>query len=206
MATPPQGNPYAAAPQAGGPHPYAQQGGYPQAPAVPPQQPTGNPYAANPGGPYGHPGTPYAPAPPQTHPGQPYAHPQPLAPACRFCGGSPAVPVTFRAHRGLLVVMTFRKLDGPMCGTCGVAVHRTLTTETLWQGWWSPFSLFLFTPFTLIHNLVVSRKVKKLQAPAPGQHGRQVDPGVPVHRRPLAYVGLVPVLWLLFMIVSGLTG
>ncbi|MEU3551551.1 hypothetical protein [Streptomyces longwoodensis] len=221
MATPPQGNPYAAAPQDGGPHPYAQQGGYPQAPAVPPQQPTGNPYAANPGGPYGHPGTPYAPAPPQTHPGQPYAHPghqghpgyqghpahpQPLAPACRFCGGSPAVPVTFRAHRGLLVVMTFRKLDGPMCGTCGVAVYRALTTETLWQGWWSPFSLFLFTPFTLIHNLVVSRKVKKLQAPAPGQHGRQVDPGVPVHRRPLAYVGLVPVLWLLFMIVSGLTG
>ncbi|MFI1371211.1 hypothetical protein ACH4UY_04260 [Streptomyces longwoodensis] len=205
MATPPQGNPYAV-PQAGGPHPYAQQGGYPQAPAVPPQQPTGNPYAANPGGPYGHPGTPYAPAPPQTHPGQPYAHPQPLALACRFCGGSPAVPVTFRAHRGLLVVMTFRKLDGPMCGTCGVAVHRALTTETLWQGWWSPFSLFLFTPFTLIHNLVVSRKVKKLQAPAPGQHGRQVDPGVPVHRRPLAYVGLVPVLWLLFMIVSGLTG
>jgi hypothetical protein len=101
--------------------------------------------------------------------------------------------------------MTFRKLDGPMCGTCGVAVYRALTTETLWQGWWSPFSLFLFTPFTLLHNLVVSRRVKKLQAPAPGQHGRQVDPGVPVHRRPLAYVGLVPVLWLLFMIVSGLT-
>ncbi|MFI1001531.1 hypothetical protein ACIP10_01800 [Streptomyces galbus] len=165
-------------------------------------------------------GNPYAPAPPPAHPGQPYAHPghqghpgyqahpahpQPPTPACRFCGGSPAVPVTFRAHRGLLVVMTFRKLDGPMCGTCGVAVYRALTTETLWQGWWSPFSLFLFTPFTLLRNLVVSRKVKKLQAPAPGQHGRQVDPGVPVHRRPLAYVGLVPVLWLLFMIVSGLT-
>ncbi|MFF9817730.1 hypothetical protein [Streptomyces sp. NPDC014006] len=101
--------------------------------------------------------------------------------------------------------MTFRKLDGMMCATCGLAVYRALTTETLWQGWWSPFSLVLLTPFTLIHNLVVSRKVKKLQAPAPGQHGQQIDPGVPIHRRPLAYVGLAPVLWILFVVISGLT-
>jgi hypothetical protein len=183
--SPPQGNPYATSypPQAA--QPYAAQPGHPQ------------PYAAQPGHPQ--------PAAPYAHP-QPYGAPHPGAPLmCRFCGGAPAVPVAFRAHRGILILMTFRKLDGPMCATCGLGAYRTLTTETLWQGWWSPFSLFLFTPFTLLYNLVAARKVKKLQPPVPGQHGQQIDPGVPVHRRPLAYVALVPVLWLLFMIVSGLT-
>ncbi|MFJ8104573.1 hypothetical protein [Streptomyces sp. NPDC096132] len=207
MTTPPQGNPYATTAPQTGPNPYAQQGGYPQTAPVPPQQaaPYGYPAQA---APYGYPaqaGQPGYPAQ-AAHPG--YAahpgHPQPPAPTCMFCGGSPAVHVTFRAHRGLLILMTFGKRSGMMCATCGLAVYRELTTRTLWQGW-SPFSLFLFTPFTVVHNLFVARKVKKLQAPAPGQHGPQVDPGVPVHRRPLAYVALVPVLWVLFMIVTGLT-
>ncbi|WP_330349798.1 hypothetical protein [Streptomyces sp. NBC_00582] len=180
----------------GGPDPRA------SAPATP-ERPTENPHPAGvpqQAGPYGYPA-------PQGHPG--YAaypgNPQAPSTACMFCAGGPAVHVTFRAHRGILILMTFGKQSGTMCATCGVAVYRELTTRTLWQGWWSPFSLFLFTPFTVVHNLVVARKVKKLQAPAPGRHGPQVDPGLPVHRRPLAYVALVPVLWVLFMIVTGLT-
>ncbi|MFI1047613.1 hypothetical protein ACH4U3_17730 [Streptomyces griseoruber] len=188
MTTPPPGNPYATPVPQAVPNPYAQPGGYPQTAGVPQQA-----------GPYGYPAQ-------QGHPG--YAayqgHPQPPAPTCMFCAGAPAVHVTFRAHRGILVLMTFGKQSGMMCATCGLAVYRELTTRTLWQGWWSPFSLFLFTPFTVLHNLVVARKVKKLQPPAPGQHGPQVDPGVPVRRRPLAYVAFVPVLWVLFMIVTGL--
>lgn len=207
QAAPPQGNPYAARPQAAPQAwpPAGQQIGVPQA----------NPYGAQPHSygtqpqaqPYG------TQAQPPGAPGYPYGAQapaygiQPGAPAmCRFCGGSPAADVTFRAHRGLLILMTFRKMDGPMCMTCGLAVYRTLTTHTLWQGWWSPFSLFIFTPFTLVWNLVAVRKVKRLPAPGPGQLGPRFDPGVPVHRRPLAYVALVPVLWILFLIVSGLTG
>ncbi|MFF4654809.1 hypothetical protein [Streptomyces sp. NPDC001381] len=201
MTTPPQGNPYAAPVPQAGPNPYAQQGGYPQTAPVPQQgYPQTAPVPPQQGAPYGYPAQQGQPGY-GAHPG----HPQPPAPACMFCGGSPAVHVTFRAHRGILILMTFGKQSGMMCATCGLGVYRELTTRTLWQGWWSPFSLFLFTPFTVIHNLVVARKVKKLQAPAPGQHGQQVDPGVPVHRRPLAYIALVPVLWILFMIVTGLT-
>ncbi|MEU1519541.1 hypothetical protein ABZ490_46770 [Streptomyces sp. NPDC005811] len=188
MTTPPHGNPYAGpAPQAV-PNPYMHQGGYPQ-----PTAPYGYPTQQGQQGQQAHPG--YA-----VYPG----HPQPPTPTCMFCAGAPAVHVTFRAHRGILVLMTFGKQTGTMCATCGVAVYRELTTRTLWQGWWSPFSLFLFAPFTVLHNLVVARKVRKLSPPAPGQHGPQVDPGVPVHRRPLAYVAFVPVLWVLFMIVTGL--
>ncbi|WP_411148389.1 DUF6508 domain-containing protein [Streptomyces sp. A30] len=137
----------------------------------------------------------------------PPAHPQPPAPPmCRFCGGSPAADVTFRAHRGLVILMGFRKTDGPMCMTCGLAVHRALTAHTLAWGWWSPLSLFLFAPLTLVRNLLAVRKVNRLPAPGPGTLGPRYDPGLPVHRRPRAYVALVPVLWVLFMIVTGLSG
>ncbi|WP_053747719.1 DUF6508 domain-containing protein [Streptomyces sp. MMG1533] len=145
---------------------------------------------------------------PQADPGPSTAvHPQaPTPPMCRFCGGSPAADVAFRAHRGLVVFMGFRKTDGPMCMTCGLAVHRALTTHTLAWGWWSPFSLFVFAPLTLVRNLLAVRKVKQLAVPGPGMLGPRYDPGVPIHRRPRAYVALVPVLWVLFMIVTGLSG
>ncbi|QOV47577.1 hypothetical protein IPT68_12755 [Streptomyces chromofuscus] len=132
--------------------------------------------------------------------------PQPALLMCRFCGGSPAADVTFRAHRGLVILMGFRKTDGPMCFTCGLAVYRAYTTHTLSQGWWSPLSLFLFAPLTLVRNLLAVRRVRRLPAPGPGTLGPRYDPGLPVHRRPRAYVALVPVLWLLFMIVTGLSG
>ncbi|MER6715548.1 MULTISPECIES: DUF6508 domain-containing protein [unclassified Streptomyces] len=132
--------------------------------------------------------------------------PDPSLPMCRFCGGSPAADVAFRAHRGLLVVMGFRRTDGPMCMTCGLAVYRALTTHTLAWGWWSPLSLFLFAPLTLVRNVLAVRRVKRLPAPGPGTLGPRYDPGVPVRRRPRAYIALIPVLWVLFMIVTGLSG
>ncbi|MFI9610870.1 DUF6508 domain-containing protein [Streptomyces sp. NPDC052023] len=125
---------------------------------------------------------------------------------CRYCGGSPAADVTFRAHRGLVVLMGFKKADGPMCMTCGLAVYRAYTTHTLCVGWWSPLSLFVFAPLALVRNVLAVRRVKRLPAPGPGTLGPRYDPGVPVHRRPRAYVALVPALWLLFMVVTGLSG
>lgn len=125
---------------------------------------------------------------------------------CRFCGGSPAVDVAFRAHRGLVVLMGFKKTAGPLCMTCGLAVYRAYTTHTLCVGWWSPLSLFVFAPLTLVRNVLAVRRVKRLPAPGPGTLGPRHDPGVPVRRRPRAYVALVPALWVLFMIVTGLSG
>lgn len=185
-------------------------------PSPHPATPQGNPYATPAGqfglaqpqvgghqAPYGVPqqGTPYGiPQYAPQHGGS-----QPGYEACRFCGGVPAARVTFRAHQGFLILMRFRKYDGPMCGNCGTAVYRTMTTATLWQGWWSPLSLFLFTPFTVIWNLVARRKVSNLPLPVPGQRGTRADPGKPVHQRPLAYIGLIPALWISVMIFHGLS-
>jgi hypothetical protein len=138
------------------PNPYAQQPQY--APQANPYAQQPNPYAQQAAHP--QPGA-YPAAPNAAHP----THASYLT--CRFCGTAPAADVTFRAHRGLLVLMTFRKLEGPMCHSCGMQVYKKLTTETLWQGWWSPLSLVLFTPVTLLWNVIASARVKKLQAPAP---------------------------------------
>jgi hypothetical protein len=125
---------------------------------------------------------------------------------CRYCGGSPAVDVAFRAHLGLLVFLRFRRMDGPVCRMCGLGLHRGFTTYTLCWGWWSPLSLVLFGPLTLVRNVLAARKVERLADPGPGIAGRRFDPGLPLHRRPLAYVALVPVAWVLCLIAAVVCG
>ncbi|MEW1655051.1 MULTISPECIES: hypothetical protein [unclassified Streptomyces] len=118
----------------------------------------------------------------------------------------PAADITVRGHQGILIVMRFLSMKGPFCRNCGLALCREMTGKTLWQGWWSPFSLFLFTPFTLLWNLVVRVKLSKLQPPIPGQPGPQLDPGTPLYRRPAALGALIPVLWFLFVTYQSMSG
>ncbi|GAA0933497.1 DUF6508 domain-containing protein [Streptomyces thermoalcalitolerans] len=141
-----------------------------------------------------------APAAVRAGAGDRAAHPRQTVFLCRYCGAAPAADVAFRAHRGLLFVLGFRRTDGPVCRVCGVAVHRALTTHTLCWGWWSPLSLFLFGPLTLVRNLLAVRRLKRLPEPGPGTLGERLDPGRPVHRRPRAYVALIPLSWLLSLI------
>ncbi|MFD8145792.1 hypothetical protein [Streptomyces sp. NPDC059708] len=191
-------NPYSGAPVP--PNPYAGTG---------PQQP--NPYAQPPMGqpPAGHPGAPGAGFPAAVPPGAmphdpayapPYAHAP--APGCRNCGAPEAANFAVRAHVGVLIMMRFHTLNGPFCRRCGRALVRVMTTKTLCQGWWSPFSLVIFTPFTLIWNLIAAMKFGKLpySDPAPGR--QQLDEGPPVHARPLAYVAIVPLLWFTWVAVN----
>ncbi|PNE43449.1 hypothetical protein AOB60_00510 [Streptomyces noursei] len=119
-----------------------------------------------------------------------------VAPYCRICGARPALQVTVHAHQGVLMWMRFHREDGPFCRSCGIAVVRELTTKTLWQGWWSPLSLVGFTPIALICNFSVRRKLTTLAPPGPSAPGatRKIQ-GKPVHQRPLAYVALVPLAW-----------
>lgn len=200
MSTPPP-NPYSGAPVP--PNPYAQDAGAP------------NPYAQpqpQPGGPVPAQQSPYAQPYPQQqpHPQQPphpqYAHPQhppylvPGPTGCRNCGAPEAVNFAVRAHVGVLVVMRFHRLDGPFCRRCGRALVRIMTTKTLFQGWWSPLSLVLFTPFTLFWNLIAAAKFAKLEPSEPAPGRQQLDEGQPVHARPLAYVAIVPLLWAVWVI------
>lgn len=176
-----------------------------------PQQPGQAPFPQPPYQPY-QPQPPYQPHPqqqsfpPRQDPRQ-YQYPQPAPPphvSCRVCGGVPALAVTARAHRGMVLLMQFRSLPGPFCRTCGVAAVRSMTTATLAQGWWGPLSFVLFNPFALLWNLVQRFRLGAL--PPPQQHGPQLDPGEPVLRRPAAYVALLPLALVLFVLAGAVLG
>lgn len=167
--------------------------------------------------PHAHPyqGAPHPP-PYQGHQGQGFPHPnpyqgfpppQPVA-QCRLCGCVPAAPVTFRSHRGLLVVMQFLSMEGPFCRYCGLAVFRDMTAKSLIMGWYGVLSL-LINPLTVLVNLVLRSKVAALPAPVPPNDGRPsgrpLDPGQPLMFRPIAIVGAaLPFLVLLLAVLVNL--
>lgn len=93
----------------------------------------------------------------------------------------PALKATVRGHQGLLVIMRFLKQQGHFCRTCGIALHREMTTNTLWQGWWGIAS-FVIAPVTLILNLVARARFGRMAPPANGLRP-SLDPGKPVIRR-----------------------
>jgi hypothetical protein len=122
-----------------------------------------------------------APAPDRTH-------------RCEQCGCSPAQQLTFRGHRGLIIVMQFLKERGVWCRTCGLAVFRTMTSRTLVQGWWG-YGSFLITPFILLYNLLGRLQLNKMAAPVPAADGSSTapwHPGRPVYARPTIVGLLVP--------------
>ncbi|MFF5706232.1 hypothetical protein ACFY7H_27675 [Streptomyces sp. NPDC012794] len=202
MSTPPP-NPYSGAPVPPNPHPGAPAGQNPYGP--PPAGP--NPYGQ---APYGQPDAgghpaPGHPAPDYPAPGHPqYAAPYPHAqvPGCRNCGAAETANFAVRAHVGVLILMRFHTLNGPFCRRCARSLIRTMTTKTLCQGWWSPFSLAIFTPFTLLWNLFASMKYAKLPEPTPAPGRQPLEEGPPVHARPLAYVAIIPLLWAAWVAVN----
>ncbi|MCX4746813.1 hypothetical protein OG455_14995 [Kitasatospora sp. NBC_01287] len=221
-------NPYAAAP----PQPYPQQPPQPypqpqphQAPGAYGQPTYGQPAAAPPYGapPHGappHGAPPYA-APPYAAPaygaplpGQPApAYPAPGFPppapdgtlTCRFCGGYPAVQTTVRGHRGMVVWMVFLRRSGPFCRTCGTAVVRHMSAQTIVRGWWS-WASAVIAPLTLLWNVVAYRKIRKLPPSIPGGLGPQLDMGKPLVRRPAMLMLLVPLAAILLVIAGAVAG
>ncbi|KPC60541.1 hypothetical protein ADL29_29065 [Streptomyces chattanoogensis] len=130
---------------------------------------------------------------------------QAIKPCCRICGGMPAAVVSVSAHQGLLLAMRFHKVPGPFCRSCGIAIVRDLSTKTMWQGWWSPFSL-IFSLITLLTNFRTGRKLAALAPPGPTAPGyARLPEGAPIHRRPLAYVATVPFVWAIWFIVGVIT-
>ncbi|MEU5050066.1 hypothetical protein [Streptomyces sp. NPDC021096] len=171
--------------------------------ATPPQQPfpAQQPIPAQQSIPGQQPFQPQPGFPPQSQPQfqQGFQGHAPQGAYCRLCGGFPAVETTVRGHQGILIMMRFLSLKGPFCRNCGTSVLRDMTGKTLLQGWWSPLSLVILTPLTLLWNVFVRVKLNKLPPPVPGQPGPQLDPGLPLRRRPAVWGALIPVLWLAFM-------
>jgi hypothetical protein len=123
----------------------------------------------------------------------------PAAPMCRFCQGVPALKATARAHRGMIIIMTFRKIEGPFCRSCGLAVTRKLSADTLVQGWWGYFSAVI-SPIVLIMNAVLLHRLARL-APAPYRQG-QIDPGAPLFHRPQAAGLALPALLIVLLVAN----
>ncbi|MEV4190196.1 LppU/SCO3897 family protein, partial [Streptomyces toxytricini] len=146
--------------------------------------------------------------PPPAAPQGPYGMPAGPAgvPDCRMCGSVPAAPGTVRGHQGMFVLMRFLRTEGPLCRDCGLATYRRMQSDTLWQGWWGPLSLFI-TPVTLLMNLGPRAAYYRLQPPANGIL-RPLDPGKPLWRRPPALLVLAAVVLVSFalptLIVIGL--
>lgn len=108
-----------------------------------------------------------------------------------------------RAHRGMLILMHWRTLKGPFCRTCGVASIRSLSADTLWQGWWGYIS-FAATPVILLMNLATFFKLRALPEPTPGATGQKpMDPGEPLLMRWAAVGRVVPVILLYLFFNSG---
>ncbi|MET8768242.1 MULTISPECIES: hypothetical protein [unclassified Streptomyces] len=118
---------------------------------------------------------------------------------CRLCGSAPAELVTFRGHVAFLVLMRFTSASGPFCRRCGTAVFREFTARALWQGWWSPLSLVLFTPTILVVNRLALRRINRLPSPGPAA-GAGLTPGRRVMRRKSSLVALIPLLWGLWVL------
>ncbi|MFI6688516.1 hypothetical protein [Streptomyces sp. NPDC050485] len=80
-----------------------------------------------------------------------------------------------------------------------------MTSRTVWQGWWSPLSLVLFTPGTLVINRITLAHINKLPAPIPGQPGQQLVPGTPVLRRVSSLAAALPLLWAMWIVATSST-
>ncbi|MEU5537545.1 hypothetical protein [Streptomyces sp. NPDC020362] len=107
---------------------------------------------------------------------------------------TPTAPVTIRAHQGLIMVMRWRRVDGPFCGFCGIALVRDMTTTTLWQGWWGVGSLVFGAPVALVSNLLAYLKLRRLQLAVPVPGTIRPPLGKLVLHRPSAYVALIPLI------------
>lgn len=141
-----------------------------------PPQPYPHPYPPQQPGPYGY----------QQPQGYGYGH------GCQVCGAQPAAPVTVRAHQGMVVVMRTLTRRGVFCRTCGLAIYRKMTSETLVTGWWGLLSFFV-TPFVVLGNAFGARATLSKMPEPYGAQRAPLDPGRRVLRRAPAMLVLTPV-------------
>ncbi|MEU8928137.1 hypothetical protein AB0D10_45815 [Kitasatospora sp. NPDC048545] len=100
---------------------------------------------------------------------------------------------TIRGHLGLIVILKYLKRQGPFCRSCGIATHREMTSDSLWQGWWGIPSMIV-NPIIMLINIPQRLKINKLREPVPGAPRPPMDPGKPVYLRPTILGVLIPVI------------
>ncbi|MGW2613056.1 hypothetical protein ACWC4A_53765 [Streptomyces mirabilis] len=119
----------------------------------------------------------------------------PEEPGCHVCQARPVAYTEIRSHTGLIFWGRTSTVAEPLCGQCGIALVRTMTARTLWQGWWGLLSLLFHTPVALVQNAYAYRQFRALPLSAPPPGRSSIAPGKPLLRRPQAYVALIPAVW-----------
>jgi len=102
---------------------------------------------------------------------------------CQVCEGSPAIPLRFLSHQGMIVLYRQIRYRGTFCRDCGRSVFRTVMNRTLLVGWWGLISLFL-NIYAILVNLVGWARLRGLAEPVRMSGKTPLDPGRPVFLRP----------------------
>ncbi|MER7673303.1 hypothetical protein ABTY61_33250, partial [Kitasatospora sp. NPDC096128] len=71
---------------------------------------------------------------------------------------------TIRGHQGFVIVLRYLKRRGPYCRSCGIATHREMVSDSLWQGWWGIPSMII-NPIVMLFNIPQRLKINKLAEP-----------------------------------------
>jgi len=61
---------------------------------------------------------------------------------CLLCGHGPVIEATFQHQRAYLLGATLYGLEGPLCGSCALAIGRSHQNRTMWLGWWGIIAFF----------------------------------------------------------------
>lgn len=87
---------------------------------------------------------------------------------CQACGvGAETREVTFHQNVGVLIVRFTNTVSGHLCKSC---IHRyfwSMTTVSLFFGWWGVISL-LINPFILLLNVIRYLGCLGMRSPSPG--------------------------------------
>jgi hypothetical protein len=119
---------------------------------------------------------------------QPFAGPvSGLDAKCQVCDATPAIPVRFLGHQGMVLLYRQIRYRGTFCRDCGRSLFRTVMNRTLLVGWWGIISVFL-NVYTIIVNLVEWNRLRGLAEPMRTSGKVPLEPGRPLVFRPGAWV------------------
>lgn len=102
---------------------------------------------------------------------------------CQVCEATPAIPIGFLSHQGLIVLYRQIRYRGTFCRDCGLSVFRTVMNRSLLVGWWGLISVFL-NLYAIIANVAGWVRLRGLPEPIRTSGKSPLAPGRPLLLRP----------------------
>lgn len=108
--------------------------------------------------------------------------------ACEICGRTPAVAIHASKYTGRVLLGDEIFWKGDACAPCATSLCRDGLTHCLWAGWWAPVAL-VANPVRIGRNLRGLRAAAAVGEPQGPAFAPPLEPGPPLWRRPLAWIG-----------------